>query len=100
MKNVSLTLKTLALLSNKYLPPLTTYRLFRLNELIIKQNRKRNHDSYRLNQGDKDNRNKLEIETVIPMEEQISSIQQGIKSIIKNNIRFWAYLEKTSISLS
>lgn len=34
------------------------------------------------------------------MEEQIASIQQGIKFIIKNNIRFWAYLEKTSISLS
>lgn len=72
MKNVSLSLKNLAILENKYLTPVQTFRLFRLKHFIIKHNRKRNHDSYRVNQSDKDNRNKLEIETVIPTEEQIS----------------------------
>ncbi|KAL4499680.1 hypothetical protein ABPG72_017220 [Tetrahymena utriculariae] len=100
MKNISLALKNLAILENKYLTPIQQFRLYRLQHTILKHNRKRNHDSYRLNQSDKDNRNKLEVESVIPIEEKISQIQSGIKFIIKNNIRFWAYLEKSSINLN
>ncbi|KAL4476170.1 hypothetical protein ABPG74_009903 [Tetrahymena malaccensis] len=100
MKNISLALKNLAILENKYLTPIQKFRLYRLQHTILKHNRKRNHDSYRLNQSDKDNRNKLEVESVIPIEEKIAQIQSGIKFIIKNNIRFWAYLEKASINLN
>lgn len=100
MKNVSLALKNLAFLENKYLTPMQTYRYFRLKATIIKFNRKRNHAAYRINLSDKDHRNKLEIEAVIPVEEQITAIQAGIKYIIKNNIKFWAYLEKANVNLN
>ena len=68
MKNISLALKNLTILENRYLSPLNSYRLYRLKAIILKHNRKRNHDAYRVNQSDKDNRNKLEIEAVIVVE--------------------------------
>lgn len=99
MKNIPLALKNLSLIINRKLSPTSQFKLYRLHQIILKSNRKKNHDAYRINQSDKDNRNKLEIESVIPVEEKIAEIQARIKFIIKNNIRFWANLEKSKVNL-
>lgn len=89
-RNHQIALKTLGEIEHGFLFMLDRYKAYQLKMKIAKFIKKKNKESYK---------GKLEIQTALYVEEQITLIKNNIQTILKNNCRFWNLLARNTIDL-